>query len=153
MVLPAFTRGKAPAIVRWASVALLALTIPLVLAASAAPPSSLSAVPDTVLGIPADLVGHFLMYAALGAELTLVLAAFGMVRRYPIGAAGLAICACAGYGFLMEVYQRFVPGRDASWADVAANSLGAAVGVLAVTAAAVLIRWGALSMTPGKLGE
>ena len=44
-----------------------------------------------------------------------------------LGAAAITI----GWGYLDEVHQAFVPGRDASLGDLVADAAGAVVGVLA----------------------
>jgi len=47
--------------------------------------------------------------------------------RLALGAAAIAI----SWGYLDEVHQAFVPGRDASLGDLVADAVGAAVGVAA----------------------
>jgi VanZ family protein len=76
-----------------------------------------------------DKVEHGLAYAAGGA---LAVAAFGAVRRMPPWAA--AVVFCGAWGISDEIHQSFVPGREASGADVGADALGAAAGALGATA-------------------
>lgn len=78
-----------------------------------------------LLGDPSqqDKIGHFLAYAALAGT-----AIFGFSGRLrPAFLASLA----AGYGLLFEGLQGFLPGRDPSAADIAANGSGVAAGWLA----------------------
>jgi hypothetical protein len=49
-------------------------------------------------------------------------------------AGGWACCLAGGYGVIDEVHQAFVPGRCASWLDVALDVVGAALGVGLLTA-------------------
>jgi len=44
----------------------------------------------------------------------------------PKRATAEAFLASSAYGAILEVLQRWIPGRDATWADAAANVLGAA---------------------------
>jgi VanZ family protein len=76
-----------------------------------------------------DKVEHGLAYAAGGA---LAVAAFGGARRVPPWAA--AILFCGTWGISDEIHQGFVPGRESSAADVAADLAGASAGALALAA-------------------
>jgi len=64
----------------------------------------------------ADKINHFLAYAILSLN-------FGFIsfkiRSYFIG-----IPFLISYGLLMEFFQGFVPGRDPSFYDALANSVG-----------------------------
>jgi VanZ family protein len=72
-------------------------------------------------------VGHFAAYAVLGA---LVAWALGM----PTGdrrRAAVAIALVCGYAVTDELHQALVPGRHASPVDVAIDTLGGGVGLVA----------------------
>jgi VanZ family protein len=86
-----------------------------------------------------DKLLHAVEYAGLAALLVLGLTHVGTMglRR----AARLAILLAAAYGASDELHQAFVPGRDASWLDWAADSAGALVG--GILAVPFLRRWGA----------
>ena len=73
----------------------------------------------------ADKVKHVLAFGCLAGA-----AALG----WPAGlSTGLRIaCALLLYGAFIEVVQSFIPGRDASWLDLAADAVGIATGLLAV---------------------
>lgn len=73
-----------------------------------------------------DKLAHVLAYALLGA-----LAARGVwfTTSWPILKVGGAAFAWAAlYGCIDELHQSFVPGRDASWGDVAADVAGGFLG-------------------------
>jgi VanZ family protein len=78
-----------------------------------------------------DKLLHGVEYAGLAALLVL-----GLVHAGAMGlrrAALLAVLLAAAYGGSDELHQAFVPGRDASWLDWAADVSGAVVGgILAV---------------------
>lgn len=76
---------------------------------------------NLILGDPAqhDKIGHFLAYAALAA------CAWLAFRNRT------AVALCFAYGALFELIQSMIPGRDASWLDMAANGTGVAAGVTA----------------------
>ena len=76
-----------------------------------------------------DKVEHGIAYAAGGA---LAVAAFGASRRMPPWAA--AVLFCGAWGISDEVHQGFVPGREVSGADVAADVAGATAGAIGVAA-------------------
>lgn len=92
----------------------------------------------------ADKAGHFCMYALLS---------FISVRTFPaslltscemvdgerlkqhnknrIGRKIWIFAACSFYGFVIEIMQELMPyNRTFEWGDAAANTLGAAVGIL-----------------------
>ena len=76
-----------------------------------------------------DKVQHGLAYAAGGA---IAAVAFGAVRRMPPWVC--AVLFCGAWGISDEVHQAFVPGRETSAADVAADVTGASVGALGAAA-------------------
>jgi hypothetical protein len=69
-----------------------------------------------------DNVAHFAAYLVMGMHL-----AAG--RGTPVRI-GRTIFYGAAYGFLDELHQSFVPGRDSSLWDLMADTLGVTVGVL-----------------------
>jgi VanZ family protein len=76
----------------------------------------------------ADKVKHVLAFGCLAGT-----AALGWPAGRP---SGLRIaCALVLYGAFIEVVQSFIPGRDASWLDLAADAVGIAAGLLAAQAA------------------
>jgi VanZ family protein len=82
---------------------------------------------------PAGRVPDFLTHGAAYLVLAVLLAAaVAGERRRPLSlrAAGSVVLAAALYGVTDEWHQSFVPGRDASAADVAKDAGGALVGVL-----------------------
>ena len=74
------------------------------------------------LDLPLDKVGHFGMFAVLGALL-----AFGLHRARVRAAIAWPLLAGAAVGALDELHQRSVPGRSAEWADLAADVAGCAL--------------------------
>ena len=80
------------------------------------------------LGIP-DKLEHAIEYAVGGFVATGVTVAW---RRVPAWASAIAFCLL--WGTLDEVNQSFVPGRDSSVLDVAADLTGGAIGAAAFTA-------------------
>ena len=88
--------------------------------------------PEDLVGVTIplnDKVQHGLTFAAGGG---LAAAAFGAVRRMPPWVC--AVLFCGAWGISDEVHQGFVPGRETSAADVAADVTGASVGALGVAA-------------------
>jgi VanZ family protein len=75
-----------------------------------------------------DKVIHACEYGLLGAFVTRAL--WGSGRR-SIAFALLGFAIAAAFGGLDELYQRTTPGRFSSLADVAADSIGAALGTVA----------------------
>jgi len=71
--------------------------------------------------------GHLTGYALLGIALLRGLTSGGAASRRQ---ALLASVLAALYAFTDEFHQRFTPGRSASIADVAIDTLGAAFGLL-----------------------
>lgn len=79
-------------------------------------------------GIP-DWVSHGTVYLILSALLCRALAG-GFSAPLSGGRALLAVTLATLYGVSDELHQTFVPGRDASTADVAKDLAGSAVGAL-----------------------
>lgn len=87
-----------------------------------------------------DKVMHATAYAALG--LLALRATHGGVRRLTWGAAVMAALLTIGYGALDEFHQSFVPGRDPSVWDLAADAVGAGLALAAYAAAGLVwLRW------------
>lgn len=100
--------------------AALALIVVLVIAwLSLAPPSSASGLPGN------DKIGHFLAYGAL--TFTALLA---LPQRFAILVLGLSLA----YGGVLELAQGLMPfGRETSWLDMAANTIGAVSAFIAIS--------------------
>jgi VanZ family protein len=89
---------------------------------------ALSPVPPKGADFGGDKINHLLAFGTLG-----VVAALAWRRtRWPVAAALLA------YGGLIELLQSFTPRRQAEWADLLADAIGIALGLLL---AALLLRW------------
>ncbi len=71
-----------------------------------------------------DKANHILAFASLAGAAML---AFSPARSKPAVIAALLVV----YGILIEVLQSFVPGRTADAADVVADAVGIALGLLA----------------------
>lgn len=96
--------------------------------------SSRSTIP-TAPGFGANLTasaGHLVAYGVLG---TLVLIALRTWFAFTWRVAAAAIVIAVLYGLTDEIHQSFVPGRDASAADLLLDAIGATIGV------AILYRW------------
>lgn len=76
---------------------------------------------------PYDKALHFSMYAVLAALLTRYVMERGSWRLLV-----LAVVAVAAFGAVDEWHQRFIPGRSTELADWVADTLGGAVGTLAM---------------------
>ncbi len=89
----------------------------------------LSAVPGSKLPGGYATLGHFVVYAGLGALLVLPL------RRShtPGTAVALAVLVASIYGVTDEFHQAFVPMRTPDIADWGVDTLGACVGALCAT--------------------
>ena len=88
--------------------------------------------PGDTIGFAVDLPDwllHGIEYAVGG---ILAAAAFSHLRS-PLGVV-TAIAFCVAYGVLDEWHQSHVPGRHADLGDVAADTVGTVLGVLAWTA-------------------
>ena len=102
-----------------------------ILALSSLTPATVERV--AVFGRPVlPLIGQATAHAAEFAVMAVLMYRLLRSYRVPAGpylwAAGLALSI--GYGVSDEFHQSFVPGRAPSWADVAFDSLGAAIGLL-----------------------
>ena len=76
-----------------------------------------------------DKLAHAVVYLPLG-----LLVAMG-VRREPVSlnrfpSVVISILIVFGFGLLDEIHQAFVPGRFATWSDVAADLIGGTVGAI-----------------------
>ena len=98
--------------------------------------SSLSALPDAAGGIT-DKHAHLAVYAVLAAALV-----WGLTDRAPArtswATVAIAIAAAAIYGVSDEWHQSFVPGREVSGYDLAADAAGAAIAAVALRAWAII---------------
>ncbi len=83
----------------------------------------------------ADKVCHLLEYGGLGLLLARALRA-QLRARAPLVAAAMALGLGVLVGATDETVQRFVPGRDASLYDLAADAVGLALAQVAYLAAA-----------------
>ncbi len=94
--------------------------------------SSIPELPAGAAGID-DGVAHALEYGVLAA---LLLRGFAGTRRAGVSgrAAVFAVLVATGYGISDEVHQRFVPGRIADLADLAADAAGASASVALIWA-------------------
>ncbi len=86
-----------------------------------------------------DKQAHVLAYALL-AVLVLVGLAGGRVARVSRQAIGGAFVIAVLYGVSDEFHQSFVPGRTPDVGDVVADAAGAAIGLVAAGASAILLR-------------
>lgn len=115
-------------IVRWAPVVLWAALIFFL--------SSLSVLPAAPPGIT-DKHAHMAAYAVLAATL-----AWGLtdraLRRISWTTVVVVIVLCALYGASDEFHQGFVPGREVSALDLAADTAGAAIAAAALRAWAII---------------
>jgi hypothetical protein len=84
--------------------------------------SSRSDLPSATLFWGQDKVAHAVLFGILGLLYARSLGPWrgGLSRREIF----LVTCMVAGYGLLDEWHQSFIPGRDASVADLAADALG-----------------------------
>ena len=99
--------------------------------------SSRSSVPD-LPGGPSDKLLHALAYAGL-CVCVIVAATRGRWREATARVVLVSALACVLYGITDEGHQSFVPGRDASAGDVAADALGS------FAAAGAVYAWGIIS--------
>ena len=88
---------------------------------------------------PWDKLAHLLTFAVVGMAAGLA----GGMRGWP-----MVMCCVAGallVGGMDELHQMFLPGRSASWADLAADAAG---GLLGAAMLAVLDRLSGRRLTP-----
>lgn len=72
-----------------------------------------------------DKVAHVAAYAVLG-----LLLRWALPASSPALPAAVTVLAVVAYGALLEALQGLLPGRQAEWWDLGANTLGAVVGAL-----------------------
>ena len=99
--------------------------------------SALPALPELPLN---DKIAHFVEYAILGG-----LYAYAVLRTWPqlslLRALAIAALLTSAWGYLDEIHQAFVPGRNSDARDWIADTLGAIVGAtIACVAAAKTYR-------------
>jgi VanZ family protein len=82
---------------------------------------------------PYDKVVHFSMYCVLAA----LLARYVADGRVALRAAIVSVACATAFGAADEWHQKFIPGRSMEFADWVADTAGALVGVVAMTAYAV----------------
>jgi VanZ family protein len=119
--------GSWRSVAAWAVLILVATTVP---------------IPDTALHVPVpgiDKLVHGVMYLVLG---WLVGAALSSAGRRSAGAWTLGALGLAVFSLLDETHQLWLPARDASAADWAADVVGATIGL-----ALGMIVWSALGET------
>ncbi|RQO63083.1 VanZ family protein [Paucibacter sp. KBW04] len=109
----------------WRWIGLLLFFIISYLALSPAPPKGL----DTGW----DKANHLLAFASLA------FCGFWSLRTLKQRLLGLPLSLLA-YGGAIELIQFFVPGRSCEWADLGADSLGMALGLLIAVALSRLLR-------------
>ncbi len=112
-----------PSTRRWLLPVAVALFI---LVASLVPVSPGGPSPDTILLLPADKFGHLVSYAVLAAVTVLTSRHDSLAWRDLI----LVAVGVTLFGAGIEVLQAFVPTRQFSVGDMAANGIGALGGVL-----------------------
>jgi VanZ family protein len=142
-------RAFAPRLFRWP---VLIAWMVLIFALSSIPNEIAPSTPDP---IPLDKVAHFGEFAVLG----FLLAGIGL--RYARGRSTIAraavvltaIAAAALYGASDEFHQRYVPGRDPSPGDWAADAAGSAMGALAAAVVFSRTPSGAGSLPPTTAGS
>jgi len=87
-------------------------------------------VPETLPKIPyADKLIHSIVYAALGMLFLRAFKTLGSINK-GIMLMLTSIAASTLYGISDELHQLYVPFRDASLMDIAADALGSILGVL-----------------------
>jgi len=98
--------------------------------------SSMSSLPPPPGGLT-DKHAHFVTYGVLAA-----LVVWGLTDRAPArttwAAAAAAVALAALYGASDEWHQSFVPGREVSALDLAADTGGAAIAAVALRAWAII---------------
>jgi VanZ family protein len=99
--------------------------------------ASHQSVVEIPFGAP-DYAGHGLGYAALAALIMRALAG-GVLRNMRAALVIPAVLIATLYGFTDEFHQSFVPGRMASWGDIAADAVGSLAGACAAAILAGLL--------------
>lgn len=110
---------------------------------------TVSSVPSPTIGPPlfpgCDKIAHFIEYFVLGAALrhwaragTSAASILPNVARAPAGGSGTRVSPAVwvwagwlGFAALDEIHQRFIPGREMSFWDFAADAAGLVAGYLA----------------------
>jgi VanZ family protein len=78
-----------------------------------------------------SVIGHFIIYAVLGAALAVVFRSFGWSAGRVFA---VAVVIATLYGMTDEFHQSFVPSRDADPFDLLVDFLGAVAGSAAILA-------------------
>ena len=101
----------------------------------------LSSLPDIPAppGGMSDKGAHLLAYSVLGLFVARALMG-GRPWHLALPTATIAVALTVAYGLSDELHQRFVPGRSPEWLDVAADAVGAVVGVGLVWAWSIVFR-------------
>lgn len=92
---------------------------------------ALTPVPPKEMDTGWDKANHFLAFGSL---------AFVGHLAWPRSRTPLLPLGLVAYGGAIELIQYFVPGRSCEWADLFADSLGIAMGLLIVTALLKLLK-------------
>ncbi|MGA9115452.1 MAG: VanZ family protein [Bacteroidota bacterium] len=87
----------------------------------------------------ADLLAHLLIYAVFAGALSRALRLDGRIPLSSGGRAAAVLALTVCYGMSDEAHQAFVPGREPSFADLAADGAGA---LLFLAVDALRARWG-----------
>ena len=90
----------------------------------------LSSLPGSTLPSPfftADKLFHLGVYAMLGFLVARALGYYGWARRFVMV---LSVLICFLYALSDEFHQSFVPDRTSSFMDVAADTVGACIGIV-----------------------
>lgn len=90
------------------------------------------------MGAP-DYVAHGISYAVLAALYVRALAG-GDLREMSFRLVPLALVLAVFYGVTDEFHQSFVPGRNPSLSDIAADAVGGLVGATAAAMAGRILR-------------
>lgn len=77
-----------------------------------------------------DKINHFIAYAVLSLNVGLVVK---KLKTYLF-----CLPALIGYGLILEYLQGFVPGRQPSWLDAIANTMGICIGFVLIVIATKL---------------
>ena len=129
--------------IAWKKVAALAHVLPSALYASAIFVLSHMSRPPGGGTLPDQLV-HFIVYALFTVILVWAFTSGGK-NRLTLRRSILVWLVAAAWGALDEFHQSFVPYRDPSWADLLADALGAALGLI------LIYLWSLFRQTPRKV--